>query len=552
MTSAPDLTTPSAAASWAPRTRAWLDLLVGWPSVTGSLDEQAFAPRLHTALAEHPYFQAHPEHLWRQPALGGGPENLLALVRGEGPETVILSGHYDTVSVDPYGSLAPLAHQPEALRAALLEELQPLSPDAGERLAWDDLAGGDFLPGRGVLDMKGGIAAGLSVLEHWLEAPGRRGNLLVVLSPDEEDRSRGARAARHALGETAQRWGLTFAAGINLDATSDLGDGAQGRSIALGTVGKLLPFVFMLGRGTHAGYPFEGLSAHAMSAELLRRLDTNPEFADHAHGESAPPPACLELRDLRGGYDVTTPDRVWSAYNVLTHRRTPAEVLDLFCSEVGDAMHTVIREQARRAAALGLKTTDSPPRVLTFGALRQLVLEAGGPDVQAAYEALVQQHAQATNPLDASREVTDWLTRQAGLRGPVAVVGFAGLHYPHTHVTGHGPAGERLRQVALYVAASTQPPLSVRQFFAGISDMSFLGAPPDQGRQRDVQANTAVPAFVDAGEDAGLPFPVFPTVNVGPWGREYHQRLERVHLPYALETLPEVVWRLVTGLLPQP
>jgi arginine utilization protein RocB len=39
-----------------------------------------------------------------------------------------------------------------------------------------------------------------------------------------------------------------------------------------------------------------------------------------------------------------------------------------------------------------------------------------------------------------------------------------------------------------------------------------------------------------------------PIVNIGPWGKDYHQRLERVHTPFAFEVLPELLWRILHGL----
>jgi arginine utilization protein RocB len=34
-------------------------------------------------------------------------------------------------------------------------------------------------------------------------------------------------------------------------------------------------------------------------------------------------------------------------------------------------------------------------------------------------------------------------------------------------------------------------------------------------------------------------------VNIGPWGRDYHRRTERVYMPYSFEVLPELIWRVV-------
>jgi arginine utilization protein RocB len=40
-----------------------------------------------------------------------------------------------------------------------------------------------------------------------------------------------------------------------------------------------------------------------------------------------------------------------------------------------------------------------------------------------------------------------------------------------------------------------------------------------------------------------------PVINIGPWGRDYHQRTERVNMPYAFEVVPELIWRVVNDLL---
>ena len=40
-----------------------------------------------------------------------------------------------------------------------------------------------------------------------------------------------------------------------------------------------------------------------------------------------------------------------------------------------------------------------------------------------------------------------------------------------------------------------------------------------------------------------------PIVNIGPWGRDYHQRTERLYMPYAFDVLPELVWRVLGATL---
>jgi arginine utilization protein RocB len=161
-----------------------------------------------------------------------------ALVKGKGSQTLILTGHYDVVGVGNYGSLAEWANEPDALLPRLIARLREedsqgtgLSP--ADRLALEDLQNGHFLPGRGLLDMKSGLAAGLAVLERFSQIADaeRKGNLLFIAVPDEEIASNGIRTAGEMLPALATTWGLLYEGAINLDASDDSGDGSQGQVV---------------------------------------------------------------------------------------------------------------------------------------------------------------------------------------------------------------------------------------------------------------------------------------------------------------------------------
>ena len=168
---------------------------------------------------------------------------------------MLLAGHFDTVPADDYGALKPLAFDPVRLRGAMIARLREAG---GHPLALNDLESGDYLPGRGLLDMKAGIAAGIGVLEA------HEGGAIchLVATPDEEDRSAGMRAAAPQIAALADEQGLDITLAINLDSIADDGDGSFGRSIACGSIGKLLLTAFVVGREAHACYPFQGVNAN--------------------------------------------------------------------------------------------------------------------------------------------------------------------------------------------------------------------------------------------------------------------------------------------------
>ncbi len=433
---------------WRPFVRAAAIEMVGWPSVNGTTGEVAFADRLRTSIASLPHFQSHPDAVWLE-AIPGDPmgrSNVFALVGGRGSRGVVLMGHYDVVSTETYGRLEQLALEPEELRRALIDELIRSARGPEEELALQDLRDGGFLPGRGMLDMKTGLAAGLAVLVRCAE--GGEGSVLLVATPDEEAMSRGARAAVGQLAAVAERTGIEFVAAINLDAEADKGDGSRGRAIFLGSVGKMLPAVFLVGRPAHAGTPTDGVNAAYLAATLVADLELSAIEAAH-DGQPLAPPTCLCLRDLKLGYDVTLPSTSFVAFNVLFTARSPAEVFNAFVERV--------------EAALGR-------------GLRVLVDRAGSPLAG-------MQHGSPEVPVLKFAEVAD---RDADALSAT------------------------VRSVVL---ANT----------------------PDADR---------VTWDVAAAERLGVP-----VINIGPWGRDYHQRLERVHEAYSFETVPELVYRVVHDLL---
>jgi len=537
-------TNETASRTAAARTRALSLLMTRWPSVTGSPDEASFSEKLLAHLAATPCFQRHPEQLFTV-ASHGEPmtHNIVALVRGRGRRTVVLAGHFDTVSIANYGRLAPLACDPEPLTKALFDELRSRPLNGAEARALADFESGDFIAGRGLLDMKSGLAAGIAALERFAGLEEPDDNLLFVATPDEENRSRGMRSLRNALPEIARRFDLDIVGGINLDASSCERDGEEGRAVYLGSIGKFAPFAFVIGRPTHAGYPFNGTSAHRISAEIIRAMDTVPELSDEAFGERSPPPVCLEARDIRDGYDVTTPDRVWLSFNWLTHRRSASDILGEFRELVAGALHTALETQDIHAARYRNRPgSRTEGLVLTYADLLERLKARGGAGALARLEGLERSLAAGTDPLKVSREIVSEAASAAGIEGPAVIVGFGSLHYPLVHLD-HSEAGRRMKtqltRVMEETAARHGTSIKFKQIFAGISDMSFFGHRPAASETGLLAANTPAAAFTDDAPEGLL---AFPTVNIGPWGRDYHQKWERVHAPYTFEVLPDLVF----------
>ena len=552
--------TPSDSESWFRRVRELTLQMVRWPSLTSTAGETHFAHHLHAELAQWPYFQAHPDCLRLKPTSNDVVERycLFALVRGthtaDSPiPTAVLCGHYDVVSIDNYGELASDAFDPEALLPRLIADLQRNVRSSSSQRALHDLQSGDYLPGRGTLDMKSGLAAGLAVLERWaaqLDAPA---NLLFIAVPDEEDTSQGMRSAVQALPRLGQHWNLEFSAAINLDAGVNLSSDDDGRAAFLGSVGKLLPSVFFVGVPTHAGAPFDGVNASLMAAELTRLVECNPDAGDLADGattaEMAPPPVTLYQTDRRSRYDVTTPATAWCAFNVLTHRRSPQAVLGTFVELTEQAIASALSLMQERSDryAMGLGLPQLPrhwqAQVLTYA---ELVARLPEPRVRQIEHAL-SSHSQLDN-IVYSQELIAALAREANLAGPAAVVCLASVYYPLVQLN-TSQRDIALRDAVTNVAGELSTEygydIGVRPFFSGISDMSFVAGRDDAESLQAVIDNTPIwgsRLHFDYSAASQLNLPI---VNIGPWGHDYHQRTERVYMPYSFGVVPEFIWRVL-------
>lgn len=530
-------------------------------SVTGSPGEKAFPSVLFSLLAQLPYFKNSPEDLFLAP-IPGDPKkrsNLFALARGAGRRCVILTGHYDVVQTSVYGVLEPWAFDPETLAAKMLESLErPNENDKPSARLKQDLASGEFLPGRGILDMKSGLAAGISALAAFSDSPlaERAGNILFLAVADEEGASQGMRAASAMLRGFLEERGLEAAALFNLDSAVDQGEGDLGRALFTGSVGKTLPFVFFVGKNTHVGAPYDGINPVLLASEFVREVESNPAVLGErqaAPGEEAPPPTVLYFRESRTSYDVTTPLAVFCALNALSHSRGPEDILGAVGKTAETAMDRAVSCLRERASAFSRRTSEhfnipaARPVLVTFdefvdGALRR------SPDIlekARAAAALREPDDQVLQTLAILQE----LLPLSGLQGPAAVIGFAPPYYARAEMNSPRDRdfiGMLRAELAAFSKARGKS-VRLRPFFPGISDMSFL-APSDTEEQRAF-LRRHMPVADPCGEEASRISIGCPVLNLGPWGREYHQAGERVHREYAFVDLPELLARLIRSAL---
>jgi len=280
-------------------------------------------------------------------------------------------------------------------------------------------------------------------------------------------------------------------------------------------VGKQLVTAFVVGKEAHACYPEDGANAAYLAAELLTEFELAPELAETSGSEVAAPPTALHAKDLKSGYNVTTPAQSWLYWNTLQHRRSAEEVFDISLM------------LARRAMARAARKLERDIPVMSYAELAQRVPHHDVMRISAEVAA----HEGLDLP-ERAKLVTAAVWQVSGLTGPAVVMGFGSIPYPAVSLS------DAILEDAI-VSACAAHGLASLCYFPGISDMSFLGEA--SGDLSACAANTPIwgSGFVMP-ESAG-----YPCINIGPWGRDYHHWLERLNAPYAFETLPRVLLSVI-------
>lgn len=509
------------------RTKALAIALTGEPSVNGSPGEAAFGRFLADLLSTHP--RGERLEVVSVPADGDPLERpvVVARLKGAGElRAAVVMGHYDTVGTADFGDHEAIARSPEALSRLYADHPDPV--------VREDAADGMHLFGRGMLDMKSGLAAMVAVLEALIDLPPLAGDVLFAFCPDEEADSKGARTLRRLL-RAEEEAGTHFLGCINTDFASPE-SGEDGHHFAfLGSVGKVLPALFIGGVPTHAAEP-DGLTDPAdLLAAVIHEVAFHPALADHVAGQDSPPPVLLHVEDSRTSYDVQTLSHAWAYLNALSLSRTPAAVLATFCRLVEGALATAAAESGEKLREQGYRPGPRPSLV-TWQELAERLEEA----LPGALREIIDEARLEADPRRRSHLVVEAAWRRLGAP-PIAVAFFAQDAIPRAQDDGGGLLA------ALRVACGEvlDEPLSERPFFPAISDMSFVARSPDDADHATFLAN--YPGAV-VGETLG-PAPAMPVIDIGPEGRDAHRPTERVEEAWSFDRLPRLLLATLRQLL---
>ena len=514
------------------------------PSFTNTESERVIEDYLDQRIGAIPYFQTHPHHFGRYPLSNDHLHRSVnwALVDKGKKKTVILFHHHDTVDLEDYGPLAPIALDSEALVQALKDldfrsEMQ------------EDLNSRQWQFGRGSCDMKAALALQLGVLEAYASDPaGGQVNLLYLSVGDEESYSRGMRGALGLLCQLKDEFDLDYVLAVDsepFEAGSD-----KEKVLHIGTVGKLMPVVVVQGVLSHMKEPLKGINALSLLIAVASKLDLHPDLSDHALGERSPLPSWSYLRDLKDQYDVSTVLHAAGYFSVLHLKKTPQELLQRIKELSQEAVDQFYVKYLSLQDQAGQEHLISQPRVISYQELLDRCQKKEGflsfqeQCEQRAYQDFLSGVSYQTIAIQQIQSFLEFLSE----KNPLVVIGFAPPYYPSMNCRSLPNTSLKIDNLIddyRYYLASRGLSLKVEEYFMGICDTSYCALERELESYQVVLDSLAIPSQVYELDLANIAQIQVPAVNLGPWGKELHQRGERVFTEDLLDIIPSYLFGLL-------
>ncbi len=537
--------------------------MVSIPSINKSLGgESALAQYVYDFYRSLPYFQRHPEQtiLFQTEDDFIERHSALAYVKGTkgtSNRTVILIGHIDTVGVDDFGAIRDYAFRPNELPQKLLETFS-LSPEV---IA--DIESGEFMFGRGVLDMKSGVAGHMYLIKYFSEHPEELdGNLIQIAECDEEDNSHGIITAIDYLLDLKKKENFEYVACINADYSTNYDPDDNNRYIYYGSIGKLLPCFVAFGKESHVGSAFKAFDPNLLIAEVTREMSLNTDLCDISHGEVTVPPISLKQTDTKPEYTVQTALTAFAYYNYFTHGIGPDSVLEK-CKAVGEkAFHQVIEQLNKRYAKYcELSHIDFTPlpwktRVYTWKEFYDHAAQKHGMPFVNSMTAFAE-NLQAAQPQMDLRQFSLAVVEEAWKwyedKSPALVLFFGSVFSARIEMTGKTDAERALLDAVAYavekIGPTSQRSIKTRMFYPYISDSSFMALCDTRESFNAVAQNMPswkIKYYHDVDKILEINVPV---VNIGTFGRDGHMLTERVDMYHTFQNVPNITYETILQLL---
>jgi len=531
--------------------------LISVQSDTGTPLEKDIENYIYKWLQKLEYFQSNKTNLGRYLLRNDSLERSVVwgLIKGRGRKTVILLNHHDVVDSDDYQNLREYAYRPEIL-AEMLKNVEL------EKDVKDDLISGEWIFARGAADMKAGIAIQLSLIEQFSKKQNFNGNILFVSVADEESLSLGMRRGTELLEKIKNKFDLEYT--ILIDSEPHQKTENNVGVFHTGSVGKLMPVVYVRGKKTHIGDIFQGFNPILLLSQIVCMTELNSDFSDIIEGEVSPPPSWSFFRDGKKSYDASIPQSAGGYFSILTLRRTPKIILDQLLEISKEAFENVICKMNKNYSNyLQKKNEDHHTlpweiNVKTFAQIYNDAIKQSGNKFLVDYHLTINKlKDDIKNNIicipESNIAIIDKILEYITDKKPMVVIAFSPPYYPHVSINDFEKLDKSISNIDKVIVSIAHrvcgETYNKKNYFMGISDMSYVALNESENIIPHIQFNMPL---LETMYD--IPFETMkrlsiPSINIGPCGKDLHKFTERVLEKDVISQTPKIIEGVIKYIL---
>ena len=531
--------------------------LVKIPSLSNTAQEKEIGDFILNKLSRLDYFKANPDNIFfkkikNDPHQRGAIAALLN--KGESNKTIIFVNHYDVVDTLDYGKYKNLAFKPETLTEKYKEI--GIYDQIIDRFKDNDMPL-ELLFGRGVSDMKAGLAVELIMLDYLSKNQDFKGNILFLSVPDEENTSLGMLTAVELLVDLKSKLDLEYIAAINTEPTFPAYPGDNSRYIYTGSLGKAVMFFYGVGLETHAGDVLSGLNGNLIISDLINELEANILYSDRIEDYVAPPPTCLKMRDYKRHYSAQIPHTSAAYINFCLVKDNAADLMKIIKQLTLESVQKVesridknFREYAK-IQGFSAEEKSSKAWAYSFEEFLTLAQKNSRDKVNQIIKELVESN-QDIEVQELCLLIVDKINDYVNFTGPGIVYGFTPPYYPPVLADENSKYDKKILEITedlIEESARYGYEVKTSSVFPGISDLSYFKLNDLAAIKNSLAAN--LPVWESK---YNLPLKAMaeldiPVMNLSMHGFDAHKHTECLELNYSLKVVPYLLKKAAFDLI---
>lgn len=517
--------------------------LVSIQSDTGTKMECNIAKHLLSMIAEDEYFKEHTQYYGEY--IGNDYLKrpvIWALKKGKSNKTIILTGHYDCVEINCYGDYKDFSLDPIQLKKKFATAQLP-------KAVQKDLFSEEWMFGRGVNDMKSGLAINLYTL---FNHNNKDVNILLLCVHDEENLSAGMRNSVDLLFDLKEKFNLEY--DLLVLTEPHIGEKSNEFEISTGTVGKVMPAIVVKGQLAHGSEVMSGLNSSFIMSKIINNIELNYNLCSKDMNVATQPPTVLYNRDLKKLYDVSVPEYSVAYFNYQFLKDTNAsqilQKIKNICSrsikDVVKKYDTTFEYMYKNKLIKADKKRTFNPLVLTFKELEEITIKNNEkyPALKKAlFKSISQKISKGKLTLqEAGIIAIKKILEYSKLNGVVIVVGYIPPYYPA--VKNAENLDKYIQCIADTLSNNYNMKLSVNPYFMGICDLSYTAC-TDIKNEKEIMSNMITQNNIYNIDFKHIEKLNIPSIVLGPLGKDYHTMYERVYIKDVIDTVPKLIDELI-------